>query len=193
MAKGYSEVFTSVFAEKGERVVSNKIDGVRPYLRATLKDGLKEAYERNVHNKDLLGLSEVKLFEIGVVWKSGKETYMLGTAEKSGIKEGEIVPVEANQYASDDGVLRITVADTGAGLSSAAYGGGDGVGLSNIRSRLAALHRGRARLTLGRNVPHGVVAAIDVPLRIDAGGVTNGDCERGSQTGAHLRSLNAVA
>jgi sensor histidine kinase YesM len=106
------------------------------------------------------------------------------------LREGGSIQIVA---ASDDGVLRITVADTGAGLSTAAYGGGDGVGLSNIRSRLAALYRGRARLTLGRNVPHGVVATIDVPLRIDAGGVTNGEGERVSQTGADLRSLDAVA
>ena len=28
MSKGYSEVFTSVFADKGERAIANKIDGV---------------------------------------------------------------------------------------------------------------------------------------------------------------------
>src|SRR3989344_2868522 len=47
IAKGYSEVYTSVFAEKGERVVANKVDGVKPYLRTTLVDGLTDAFERN--------------------------------------------------------------------------------------------------------------------------------------------------
>lgn len=69
----FSEVFTSVFAEKGERAVSNKIGGDKPYLRSNLVDGLAEALERNVRNKDLLGVSQVKLFEIGTVWRNGEE------------------------------------------------------------------------------------------------------------------------
>ena len=98
MSRGYSEVVTSVFSEKGERVVSNKVDGVRPYLRATLVDGLKDAYDRNVHNMDILGLSEVKIFEIGIVWKGGKEDFMLGTADSSGVIETEITPSSASKY-----------------------------------------------------------------------------------------------
>ena len=69
--QGYSEVFTCVFADKGDRVVANKVDGVRPYLRATLVDGLRDAYERNIRNKDLLGLKQVRLFEIGTSGKRG--------------------------------------------------------------------------------------------------------------------------
>ena len=87
IAKGYSEVCTSVFAEKGERVVANKVDGVKPYLRATLVDGLTDAIERNRRIKDILGLNDVKLFEIGAVWKGGKETTMLGTADEKGVRE----------------------------------------------------------------------------------------------------------
>ena len=90
VAQGYSEVFTSVFADKGERVVANKVDGVRPYLRATLQDGLKDALEKNIRNKDLLGLKEVKLFEIGTVWRKGREEIVLGTADKSGVRESEL-------------------------------------------------------------------------------------------------------
>ena len=93
VAKGYSEVFTSVFAEKGERMVANKVDGVRPYLRANLTDGLKDALEKNVRNKDLLQLYKVKLFEIGTVWKNKKEIMMVGTAEEGGPVSEE--PLEA--------------------------------------------------------------------------------------------------
>jgi phenylalanyl-tRNA synthetase beta chain len=85
---GYSEVFTSVFADRGERAVLNKVDSVRPYLRATLTDGLNEALKKNIPNKDLLGLKEVKLFEIGTVWKGGKEETMVGiVSEKEKAKE----------------------------------------------------------------------------------------------------------
>ena len=64
-AKGYSEVFTSVFTDKGERVVLNKVDGVKPYLRDSLVPGLQEALKKNIPNKEILGLKEIKLFEIG--------------------------------------------------------------------------------------------------------------------------------
>ncbi len=97
-AKGYSEVLTSVFADKGERVIANKVDGVRPYLRANLTDGLRDALEKNSRNKDLLGLSEVRIFEIGTVWKDGAEHIMLGTADKEGIKEIPLEAVEASAY-----------------------------------------------------------------------------------------------
>jgi phenylalanyl-tRNA synthetase beta chain len=79
-SQGFSEILTSTFAEKGERVVLNKVDGVKPYLRAELSANLSEALDKNVRNKDLLGLSQVKLFEIGSVWKGGGEKIMLGLA-----------------------------------------------------------------------------------------------------------------
>ncbi len=97
-SKGYSEVFTSVFAEKGERLVANKVDGVRPYLRANLTDGLKDALEKNSRNKDLLGLKEVNVFEIGTVWRGGKEEIMLGTADKGGVKEVPLESIESPAY-----------------------------------------------------------------------------------------------
>lgn len=78
--QGFSEVFTSVFTETGERVVLNKVDGVRPYLRASLTEGLEDALSRNVRTKELLGLMQVKLFEIGTVWKDGKEEIVVEIA-----------------------------------------------------------------------------------------------------------------
>ncbi|MBI5457452.1 phenylalanine--tRNA ligase subunit beta [Candidatus Kaiserbacteria bacterium] len=92
-SKGYSEVFTSVFADKGERLVANKVDGVRPYLRANLTDGLGSALEKNIRNKDLLQLYKVKLFEIGSVWNNKKEMTMVGTVEEGGTVSEE--PLEA--------------------------------------------------------------------------------------------------
>jgi phenylalanyl-tRNA synthetase beta chain len=92
VAQGYSEVCTSMFVETGERVIANKIDGVRPYLRTSLVGGLKDALEKNKRNKELLGLAEVKLFEIGTVWKGGKELFMLGLADNAGVREEALQP-----------------------------------------------------------------------------------------------------
>jgi phenylalanyl-tRNA synthetase beta chain len=97
--QGYSEVFTSVFADKGERMVLNKVDSVRPYLRVSLVEGLTEALAKNKQNKDLLGLKEIKLFEIGTVWKDGKETTMLGTiTEKEKAQERPLDVGAADTY-----------------------------------------------------------------------------------------------
>ncbi len=87
-ALGYSEVITSVFADKGEVAVLNKVDSVKPFLRSTLTDGLNDALKKNVQNKDLLGLKEVKLFEIGTVWAAGGEEIRVGiVTEKEKAKE----------------------------------------------------------------------------------------------------------
>ncbi|MBC7836163.1 phenylalanine--tRNA ligase subunit beta, partial [Acetobacteraceae bacterium] len=97
VSKGYSEVFTSVFTEKGERAVLNKVDSVRPYLRQSLLQGLTDALEKNKSSKDLLGLKEIKLFEIGTVWKDGKEVVMLGTvsekqtAQEKPLESGSVI------------------------------------------------------------------------------------------------------
>lgn len=100
--KGYSEVFTSVFSDKGERMVLNKVDGVRPYLRDSLLPGLSDALAKNKPNKDLLGLKEIKLFEIGAVWKGGKEVVMFGTiSEKEKPVEMELVGPESPQAYDD--------------------------------------------------------------------------------------------
>ena len=59
-----------------------------------------------------------------------------------------------------DGILRVVVADTGRGFGESV---GSGVGLANIRERLAALYGDLGKLTLEANQPQGVVATIEVP------------------------------
>jgi len=78
------------------------------------------------------------------------------------LREGGCVRIEA---ASSVETLRVRVIDTGMGLAATPDAGGSGIGLSNIRSRLTALHGERGHLLLCRNVPRGVVATIEVPLQ----------------------------
>jgi phenylalanyl-tRNA synthetase beta chain len=99
IVQGYSEVYTSVFAEAGERTVANKVDGVKPHLRADLKTGLLDAWNKNQPNKDLLGLTEVKLFEIGTVWTGGKEEMHVATVDAKGVVEEKVLePIAAGAY-----------------------------------------------------------------------------------------------
>ena len=66
-----------------------------------------------------------------------------------------------------NGNLRVTVADTGLGFGAAARPG-TGVGLANVRERLAALYGGRARLVVETNTPTGTIATIEMPYSIDS-------------------------
>ena len=60
------------------------------------------------------------------------------------------------------GKLALTVADTGLGFGRAATAG-TGVGLANIRERLALLYGGKASLSVNENPPSGTVVTIAVP------------------------------
>jgi hypothetical protein len=72
-------------------------------------------------------------------------------------REGGRVDITAE---SVDGRMKLVVTDTGRGFSEAP---GQGVGLTNIRERLAALYGDAAKLTLEANDPQGVRATIEVP------------------------------
>jgi len=63
--------------------------------------------------------------------------------------------------------LVVMVTDTGAGLSADARPGG-GIGLTNIRERLATLYGPRGRFTLEDAAPHGARATIAIPLEAEA-------------------------
>jgi sensor histidine kinase YesM len=90
---------------------------------------------------------------------------LVENAVKHGIEpcaDGGRVTVAAERREAGGGDrLVVTVADTGAGLASAP---GQGIGLANIRERLALLYDGRAELVLEANAPRGFVARLDLPL-----------------------------
>ncbi len=89
---------------------------------------------------------------------------MLLTLVENAIKHGIAPQTDGGTIAIraqvDENVLRIEVRDTGAGLRAVS---GKGMGLSNVRARLAALFGSGARLVIEPNLPHGVVAAIEIP------------------------------
>ena len=64
-----------------------------------------------------------------------------------------------------DQCLRLSVRDTGRGLSDASPQAGGGLGLSNLRERLAALYGSKGRFWITSSEPKGVVATIEVPVQ----------------------------
>ncbi|MDX2219046.1 MAG: histidine kinase [Burkholderiales bacterium] len=73
-------------------------------------------------------------------------------------REGGRIDITASRLA---GLISIEVKDTGRGFGTGTAGGG--LGLANIRERLAGLYGPDAKLTLTENEPHGVIATLQVP------------------------------
>ncbi len=83
---GYREVMTYVFTEKGEVEVEASASD-KNFLRTNLSDGLKKSYELNKLNAPLLGLDEIKIFEIGTVFSKDSEEMRVAWVNKKEIKE----------------------------------------------------------------------------------------------------------
>lgn len=67
---GFSEVQTYSFSHNGPVALANPFASDKSHMRESLTRGLTDALTRNSANAPLLGLSEVKIFEIGTVFPS---------------------------------------------------------------------------------------------------------------------------
>lgn len=84
--EGYKEVMTYAFRDKGELEVLASTSN-KSFLRTNLSDGLKESFSLNQKNLSLLEDDNLKIFEIGTVFKKGGEEVHVAFADKKGIKE----------------------------------------------------------------------------------------------------------
>ena len=85
------------------------------------------------------------------------------------LREGGRIDVVATRVVRAGGErIRLQVKDTGKGLSETPIQTGGGVGLANLRERLAGLYGDKAGFTIESNVPRGVVATIEIPVEIPA-------------------------
>jgi sensor histidine kinase YesM len=89
---------------------------------------------------------------------------LVENAIKHGIEpaaDGGTISVRARR---EGDMLTVDVADTGLGLGATAATAGEGVGLANLRERLAALYGPRGRFALQPNVPRGAHAILSLPF-----------------------------
>ncbi|HEY5310413.1 MAG TPA: histidine kinase, partial [Casimicrobiaceae bacterium] len=75
--------------------------------------------------------------------------------------EGGSIAVEAGREGQS---LVLTVTDTGLGFSARRIGDSTGLGLANLRSRLATVYGAKAALTIEDNIPAGARVTIALPL-----------------------------
>jgi phenylalanyl-tRNA synthetase beta subunit len=87
---GFTDVYTYAFRGEGKVEVENPLARDKVFLRKNISDGLQEALVLNERNAPLLGLTEVKIFEIGKVFPSETEKdsvcIAIGTKGKGGAK-----------------------------------------------------------------------------------------------------------
>ena len=84
---------------------------------------------------------------------------------------GRIEITAARESGPDGARIVLVVADTGAGFVDAPVG--RGIGLANIRERLALLFGARGSLDIAANAPRGFVARLVLPLDAPAGRVAH--------------------
>lgn len=92
-SEGYSEVMTYAFCDKGEVEVMQSASD-KKFLRTNLSDGLKESFKLNKINSALLGIDQVKIFEIGTVFLKDKEEIHIAYNEKDKIIEKNLYDFE---------------------------------------------------------------------------------------------------
>jgi phenylalanyl-tRNA synthetase beta chain len=78
----FTEIYTYAFSNRGDVEIENPLAGDKKFLRSNLVSEMEVALEKNFKYMDLLGIDEVKLFEIGKVFKSKGETLHLSLGVK---------------------------------------------------------------------------------------------------------------
>lgn len=108
---GFSEIYTSSFRENDVVKLSNAFAADKGYLRSNLKDNMSEALIKNAPNADLLGLRQIKLFEIGTVFNPDGEKFLLclGVTSPSGYKAKVDDPALKQAITALESALGITI------------------------------------------------------------------------------------
>lgn len=137
---------------QGTRDLGKELAVIRPYLEI-LKVRMEERLQTDVRVSDGLLSAEFPPMML---------QSLVENAIKHGLEpkaEGGLLTVSAEIV---HGKLAVTVADTGLGFGVADTAG-TGIGLSNIRERLALLYGGKASLTVTETVGGGTTVTITVP------------------------------
>jgi len=95
--EGFSEIETYTFTNQGEIEIANPLTFDKNFMRNSLLKGLSSSLELNIKNLAVIGVSSVRIFEIGIVFKQTGEHTSLGIAfrnpkiKKTKAKEKEFV------------------------------------------------------------------------------------------------------
>ncbi len=160
--------------DKAELMLENFIAYLRQSLTASRAQNgtVRQEFDLLRHYLDLLKIrmGDRLTYELNVAPGMESEPLppmllqpLVENAVKHGLEpkvEGGAVGVSATLQ---DGNMQLVVADNGLGFSDNADARGEGVGLANLRERLAVLYDGKASLTVADARP-GTVITLTIPL-----------------------------
>jgi len=106
IAQGFTEVITSSFANKADIQLQNALAADKTYVRKTLTKNLTGVLDANFVHLDLIGMTDLRVFEIGTVFTKTEHSISEHTALALGVR------TKGNGYnPKDDSVLK-TACDT---------------------------------------------------------------------------------
>lgn len=82
VSAGFSEIYTYSLVPEGDIEIENPLANDKNFLRRNLADAMAKAMEQNFKFLDFLSISEIKLFEIGIVFSKKGETLHLSLGVK---------------------------------------------------------------------------------------------------------------
>lgn len=101
---GFSEVITSSFHKKGKLQLKNALASDKSYVRGNLRQNIETVLEKNFVHADLLGISDVRIFEIGTVFTPGEASIEEHVSLAFGVR------TKGNGYSgTDDKVLQTAI------------------------------------------------------------------------------------
>jgi len=98
IACGFSEIYTYSFVPQGYIEIENPLASDKNFLRKNLADAMAYSLEYNFKFLDLLGIKEVKMFEIGTVFNKEGESLHLSLGAK--------FPKSKQSHVSDEEVVK---------------------------------------------------------------------------------------
>jgi phenylalanyl-tRNA synthetase beta chain len=103
---GFCEVITSSFANKDEIQLQNSLASDKSYVRSDLKKNLHKVLDANFTHTDLLGMPDIRVFEIGTVFDKTENSVAEHVSVALGIR------TKGNGYNPKDDTLLKTACDT---------------------------------------------------------------------------------
>ena len=104
IACGFSEVITSSFRKKDEIRLKNALASDKGCLRSSLTENIAEVLVKNVAFLDLLGVSDIRVFEIGTVFEKSEDGVSEHVALCLGVRTKQSGP-----HKKDDAVIEAAV------------------------------------------------------------------------------------